>query len=439
MQIALIVIGVILVLALIVTLVVVLLVRDTQDASAEEIFLEPAAAPGPDPFTESIPVDPVDPEAMVVPPRARASGGTLSQYGNEPGLYGGTQDNGRCDRTQLVTYLQANPDKARAWTDALNTDPTIEWSGGTTVSVSQISTYVDELTPITLISDTRVTNYGYVNGRATPRQVVLQAGTAVLVDKWGVPRTKCACGNPLTSPTAVRPKYTGARWRTFDPTTVIVVQQSITIIQDFTLINIYDGEPFTRPAGTGGTDDRPAGRDTTTSSTTTSTSRTSPSTLPPVTSPRQDDVVGPWQLSGSGSISTVSGRTGDDVTGSISFTVNLSVTGDGSITGSGSGEITAATGCFLGDGSVSDLFVAASYSLEVVGSWSGSGPPTFTMSPSPFNVSITNFDGDPQCRSSVEQDIGPFVSTMFSTVSMNGSNGASTTMSGANVPVVLSR
>jgi hypothetical protein len=252
------VLGVFVVLAVIGGVVAVLLLRDSDDAVAEEIFLEPAAAPGPDAFTESIPVDPVDPEAMVVPPRAQSTSGTVSQYGSEPGLYGGTQDNARCDRTQLVTFLEANPDKARAWVEALNSDSTLEWSGGTTVSVTQISAYVDELTPITLVSDTRVTNYGYVNGRPTPRQAVLQAGTAVLVDKWGVPRTKCNCGNPLTSPTAVRASYTGTRWSSFDPQTVIVVQQSVTIIDNFTLINIYTGEPFSRPAGTTGGSDGPA-------------------------------------------------------------------------------------------------------------------------------------------------------------------------------------
>src|SRR5690606_28152720 len=171
--IALVSIAIVVFVVLVATLVIVLIARDTDDAAAE-VFLEPANAAGADPFTTDVPVDPVDTEAMQVPPRAAASSGTASVYGSEPGLYGGTLDNARCDRAQLVTYLEANPDKARAWVDALNSDATLEWSGGTTVSVSQISSYVDELTPITLIADTRVTNYGYVNGRPTPRQAVLQ-------------------------------------------------------------------------------------------------------------------------------------------------------------------------------------------------------------------------------------------------------------------------
>jgi hypothetical protein len=40
-----------------------------------------------------------------------------------------------------------------------------------------------------------------VNGRATSFGSVLQAGTAVLVDKYGHPVARCRCGNPLTEPT----------------------------------------------------------------------------------------------------------------------------------------------------------------------------------------------------------------------------------------------
>jgi hypothetical protein len=40
---------------------------------------------------------------------------------------------------------------------------------------------------VILQRDTRVTNHGFRNGRATPTQSILQAGTAVLVDEYGVP------------------------------------------------------------------------------------------------------------------------------------------------------------------------------------------------------------------------------------------------------------
>ena len=112
---------------------------------------------------------------------------------------------------------------------------------------------------MTLRYDTRVTNHGYVNGQANAIPEILQAGQAVLVDSHGVPRARCYCGNPLTPPAAVSgtPHYTGVQWTGFSPTTTIVVTQSTTIINNFTLINNSTGQAFSRPAGTTGTSDSP--------------------------------------------------------------------------------------------------------------------------------------------------------------------------------------
>ena len=148
----------------------------------------------------------------------------------------------------MITYLKANPSKASAWAAAEG------------ISVNQISTYIGGLTPMTLRYDTRITNHGYVNGQADAIPEILQAGQAVLVDSYGVPRARCYCGNPLTPPEAVTgsPRYVGPQWSRFSPTTVIVVQQSTTVINNFTLINNSTGQPFTRPAGTTGTSDTPS-------------------------------------------------------------------------------------------------------------------------------------------------------------------------------------
>lgn len=170
------------------------------EAMPNEIRLETASSLGTDPFSATPLADAPDPEialattASTVQP---AAGGTGS--GGTPGLYGGSNDIGRCDVAQLKAFLMANPDKAKAWVDALNRDPMLSWSGGT-LTVQDIPAYIDSLTSIILVSDTRVTNHGYVNGKATPLQAVLQKGTAVLVDKYGVPRAKCFCGNPLLPP-----------------------------------------------------------------------------------------------------------------------------------------------------------------------------------------------------------------------------------------------
>src|SRR5690606_32789625 len=133
------------------------------------------------------------------------------------------------------------------------------WSGGTTVSVTEIKSYFGELTSVTLTSDTRVTNYGYFDGRPTPRQAVLQAGTAVLVDAYGVPRVKCNCGNPLNAPTPVRsaPRYRGPQWSGFSPTTIVVVTEVTVQIDTYVLIDVNTGDRFARPVGTSGAEDSP--------------------------------------------------------------------------------------------------------------------------------------------------------------------------------------
>lgn len=64
-----------------------------------------------------------------------------------------------------------------------------------------------------------------MKGKATPRQDVLQKGTAVLVDPYGVPRARCFCGNPLLPPlpSKVAITYVGRSWADFDPAKISVV------------------------------------------------------------------------------------------------------------------------------------------------------------------------------------------------------------------------
>ncbi|MCL5736176.1 MAG: DUF4339 domain-containing protein [Actinobacteria bacterium] len=193
-------------------------------------------------------------------PTVAAQPVVLASYpGDTPALYGGSKSKLIADKEQELAYLERNPLKARAFCEALNSDPTLRWSGGTTVSPSQLRDYFAELTPLLLTRDTRVTNYGYRNGHPTPRQSVLQAGQLVLVDRYGVPRKRCECGNPLTPPIASRrpPTYTGPRWPTFNPQTVIIIQQTTVVINNFTVININTGETFGRPPGTNGGSDGP--------------------------------------------------------------------------------------------------------------------------------------------------------------------------------------
>src|SRR6266511_1214187 len=203
-----------------------------------EVFTEPISSTQ-NPFSP-----PVGQDTSVTPVQ---QGGNTTQTGGQPGLYGGTMQQGTCDRTQLVTFLQQNPDKGSAWAATLSIPP------------DQISTYVQRLTPVLLRSDTRLTNHGFKNGKATSFQTVLQAGTAVLVDDKGDVVTKCYCGNPLTAPLSYPPVYTGPKWTGFSPNNLTIIKQNVTVINIFILIDIRTNQPFDRPAGTDGGQDTPAG------------------------------------------------------------------------------------------------------------------------------------------------------------------------------------
>lgn len=242
--------------------------EDATDQAAGEIFLEPAAVAGPDPFSErsyedeTIPTTSSSTASTTSTSAAAVSSipsatAVVALPGDRVGLYGGTGNQARCDVQQMTAFLRSHPSQAAAFVTALNTDPTLRWSGGTQVTVDQLPQYLAELTPVTLTRDTRVTNHGFRNGRPTPRQSVLQAGTAVLVDRYGVPRARCACGNPLIPPrqAPTSPVYTGDRWPGFDPVNVVVVSQVNIEIETFVLVNLATGDLFERPTGTTGDQD----------------------------------------------------------------------------------------------------------------------------------------------------------------------------------------
>jgi hypothetical protein len=227
-----------------------------------EVFTEPISTAN-NPFTPPAGTDqnvpPVQPQ------------GLSTQSGGQVGLFGGTMNQSSCNKEQLITFLEQNPDKAQAWASTLG------------ITIADIRTYVTGLTPTLLRSDTRVTNHGWKNGKITAIQVVLQAGTAVLVDDKGFPVVKCYCGNPLTPPEAYPPTYTGPKWSYFDPDSLTVIENSVTIIDIFVLVDPGTGQSFLRPRGTDGAQDRPAAA--TPSTTAPPTTRSAPSTTHPPTTP----------------------------------------------------------------------------------------------------------------------------------------------------------
>jgi hypothetical protein len=202
---------------------------------ASEITAEPVSSAGANPFTAPAGKDK---SGVKPPPKATSASGPATYRGSLPGLYGGTRDYASCDAGKLIDFLDHEPSKAAAWAGVLG------------IKVTKIRSYVHRLTPVLLRTDTRVTNHGYANGQATALQSVLQAGTAVFVNRYGEPVVKCYCGNPLTPPVLYRePVYIGPRWSGFSTTHITIIQQSITIIDTFTLYDPDTGTTFKRTAG----------------------------------------------------------------------------------------------------------------------------------------------------------------------------------------------
>lgn len=219
-----------------------------------ELFLESVTSTGANPFTDSTATGVGTSRTTTTAPTSAGATPTESQTvvgtvaGNTAGLYGGTLNEASCDRAKQIAFLQGNPRVAAAFASVLAITP------------DQIPDYLRSLTPVVLRHDTRVTNHGFIDGTATAFQSVLQAGTAVLVDKHGIPRVRCSCGNPLTPPTAIEGdvRYRGQTWPGFALNQTIVINNNVNInINIFILVDTMTGAWFDRPAGTDGTLDKP--------------------------------------------------------------------------------------------------------------------------------------------------------------------------------------
>lgn len=151
---------------------VVLVARGGDEAQAQTVRFQKPTEAGPDPFTKP----------------ADVHGSQRVQVGSGP--FGGTGSDLVCNRELLIRSLKARPDRLREWARVVGVEP----------SYAAVARYIRRLRPVTLTRDTRVTNHSFVDGRAVPFQAILQAGTAVLVDKDGTPVARCRCGNPLTKP-----------------------------------------------------------------------------------------------------------------------------------------------------------------------------------------------------------------------------------------------
>lgn len=140
----------------------------SEAADTQTITFQEPEDPGEDPFT----------------PPADVEGSETVEV-QQP--FGGSGSNRVCDRDKLIKFLEANPERMAEWARVLGLEPRI----------SVVKKYIAKLHPVTLTRDTQVTNHAYTDGQAVPFQAILQAGTAVLVDEYGVPVVRCYCGNPL--------------------------------------------------------------------------------------------------------------------------------------------------------------------------------------------------------------------------------------------------
>ncbi|GAA3146235.1 hypothetical protein GCM10010449_76690 [Streptomyces rectiviolaceus] len=232
-----------------VVLTVVLTRPDSSDGTKEstgEVILQPAGKPGPDPYTESTARDDSTPSSPSALPSSSASANvTRGVDGSAPGLYGGTRKVGSCDVEKQAAALKKDPLKNKAFASVLD------------IEASAVPAYLRALTPVQLRMDTRVTNHGYRDGAPTAYQAVLQAGTAVLVDDRGVPRVRCACGNPLLPPVAQKstPKRTGDAWPGYKASNVVVVAPATQVVNVFVMYDPKSGEWFERDKGDTGAGD----------------------------------------------------------------------------------------------------------------------------------------------------------------------------------------
>ncbi len=208
-----------------------------------EVFLEPAGVVGDDPFMTLESPDLRMGEAE----RLALSGGVTVRVGIEPGLYGGSGSDHLCDPQLIADFLASDDDKAAAWASAAGIEP------------DEIDAFLETLTPVRLLADTWVTNHGYRDGKAVPRQSILQAGSMVLVDEFGVPRVRCKCGNPLLPPQVPddmsRVEFVGEPWDDFDEDELLVIEPGAEAVEWFILVRLEDGRLIARPVGTVGDQD----------------------------------------------------------------------------------------------------------------------------------------------------------------------------------------
>ena len=247
-----------------------------------EVYLAPAASTGPNPFTASLmtpgaspALPPTQPPTEATPPVAEPQAPAPKappQEGNSatvsvasatpaaaltsvdastPQLYGGHMGVAPCDGRILVRALDGDGDLARAWAEAVGID------------LDGLHDFIDGLVAVDILDDVRLTDWRHEDGRGVPYQVVLERGTAVLLDRHGEPRVRCLSGDPLGLPAKVQTAahFVGEHWEHFEPAALVVIAPASKELPTLVLLETTSGRPFGRPVG-GGSDGARADIDT---------------------------------------------------------------------------------------------------------------------------------------------------------------------------------
>lgn len=207
---------------------------------------------GPDPFTPGTvrPAPaPLTRTEQPVPGEPREGdghgSGAAEVTGDSPGLYAGTAARGSCDVERQTRLLAGDEGRAAAFARAVGVAP------------AGLDRYLGDLTPVVLRADTAVTSHGYRDRAATTYQAVLQSGTAVLVDARGLPRVRCACGNPLEEAGQVSlAGHPDGAWDGYRPGRVRSVTPAARPLAALVLADPGHGLWLERPTGDDGAHDR---------------------------------------------------------------------------------------------------------------------------------------------------------------------------------------
>lgn len=210
--------------------------------SSAAVQLEPAAEAGPDPFVDA--ADSSGPAVFADSVRATVvertsttpldgTTGVRTAPGDAEGFYGTSPEVPACDVDALVSGLAGDATTAAAWAQARGIAP------------AAIPDHLAGLFPVYLTVDTVVTNHRFDGSGIVPFVAVLQAGTAVLVDAWGLPAVRCACGNPLLPPTPTDlsgATFTGTAWDGFDVSGVHSVSAASAPVESLRAMHIGTAE-----------------------------------------------------------------------------------------------------------------------------------------------------------------------------------------------------